>query len=1246
MTAAGTYSVTVTDGNGCESVCSRTVTENAAPACEITGPSTICEGGSTELCTASGLSSYLWSTGASGECITVTAAGTYSVTVTDGNGCSSSCEYEVMEEENTQLVITCPADIAIACGESTAPGNTGIATATDNCGGTPVVLFTDLMVQGGDCPQTSSLIRTWVAGQGGQNSATCVQTISIEDTTAPTIQCPADISVTCGEGVPAADIGLIIAADLCDQNVVVTDRGDNFVNQLCENSYTLVRTYRATDACGNFQECNQNVIVTDGVPPTISPNNPALSDGDIIEVPCFGQDPDWSLPEYDESSITATDDCGGAVVISFDHNLENEGTCAEDGYISLFRLTWTATDACGNSSDFVLFLSLIDTIAPVVLGVPGDITVNCDEIPAVTGEIYATDECLCACVVLFEESVLSTGCLDGEVILRTWTATDRCGNTTTESQRITVVDAVGPRWEMAYPEFLGLDDGSIREYSCAEGGIPVVYDYLDEFAVRNTSSCGGDLAVTFERKTIVSDNCEADGYLEQRTYHWKGADDCGNQSELTIVARLTDREAPVFLGTEGRDTICAGDPALDEITATDDCTTPSILFRDTAGTDYCGEETLLRTYVATDECGNTSRFTTVIIADEERTPVISFVTPLLADLSTGDTVRLELSDLDGAYTSFGSADVTVDEVCSGTIAVVFTERLISEGDCLNGDPATVVELRWTATDVCGNTSGISILARLTDQSAPIFPNFAAEVTVGCSDSFPAIQARDNSGEVSITIAESVLPGSCAFEYDVERVITATDPCGNTTIRQQVVRVGGGSGPAIVGVETVVCEDPALPEVTAFDQCAGEFVPVTLRQDTLESNCEGLVIRRTWTATNSCGVTSESSQLVVLYDETPPKVSIPVNSAFRNYYDFYAYPVYLTDKYLIDELDALHEQSVSVSDACDQFIVPELTVTVTRPESCEEAGYTEQRTYTWVATDACGNSTTLSLNFYVIDDVAPVLYGIPDDITVRCAPLPVVPEVYTADTTLAGRTEYSEEVEAGPVEGEFVVTRTWVATDNCGNTAKATQTILWIQDAFLECSLLLPTEAACNSHGVVIRSDFSDGATYDWEVVGEKCFIQSGQNTPEIAIYVGWSTVKIVLTVTDDSGCASTCMAFLDCNGIYSLEDPGTEEEIPLGVGFRNEGEVQSEAAAGNLQNFSLRPNPASERLFLSFYAGSSVEVDIRLVTPFGKVVLRESTTAGAGENTYRMDVTGVPKGSYLAQVRTAREVLTKRVIVY
>src|SRR6185503_12307572 len=134
----GLYSVTVTDMNGCSSVCEETVIVNPLPICTITGNIPICEGESTQLCAPPGSASYLWSTGAITNCITVNAEGLYSVTVTDANGCSSVCEETVIVI--SQPVCTITGDLTMCLGESTQlcvpPGaasylwNTG---ATTNC---------------------------------------------------------------------------------------------------------------------------------------------------------------------------------------------------------------------------------------------------------------------------------------------------------------------------------------------------------------------------------------------------------------------------------------------------------------------------------------------------------------------------------------------------------------------------------------------------------------------------------------------------------------------------------------------------------------------------------------------------------------------------------------------------------------------------------------------------------------------------------------------------------------------------------------------------------------------------------------------------------------------------------------------------------------------------------------------------------------------------------------------------------
>lgn len=88
----GTYSVTVTNINGCSSSASQTV--SLMEPTSISGDSQICSGESTTL-SATGTGSYQWSNGANTPFITVNTPGTYSVTVSLPNGCSSSAAIEV-----------------------------------------------------------------------------------------------------------------------------------------------------------------------------------------------------------------------------------------------------------------------------------------------------------------------------------------------------------------------------------------------------------------------------------------------------------------------------------------------------------------------------------------------------------------------------------------------------------------------------------------------------------------------------------------------------------------------------------------------------------------------------------------------------------------------------------------------------------------------------------------------------------------------------------------------------------------------------------------------------------------------------------------------------------------------------------------------------------------------------------------------------------------------------------------------
>ncbi|MCD6366759.1 MAG: gliding motility-associated C-terminal domain-containing protein [Bacteroidales bacterium] len=117
VTAAGTFSVTVTDASGCSGDTQIVVTENPLPTPTITGSLTFCTGSSTVLDAGSGYSTYSWNTGGTGQTIVVTSAGTYSVTVTDAVGCTGSDQ--VIVSESATITPTITGVLSICTGNST-----------------------------------------------------------------------------------------------------------------------------------------------------------------------------------------------------------------------------------------------------------------------------------------------------------------------------------------------------------------------------------------------------------------------------------------------------------------------------------------------------------------------------------------------------------------------------------------------------------------------------------------------------------------------------------------------------------------------------------------------------------------------------------------------------------------------------------------------------------------------------------------------------------------------------------------------------------------------------------------------------------------------------------------------------------------------------------------------------------------------------------------------------------------------
>lgn len=116
VTQAGTYTVTISNEEGCSSVISKNVTTLPRPNATITGNTELCAGNSTTLIANGGIS-YLWNDSTSTSFKNISETGTYSVLVTDNNGCSAVASTTVIVNEAPDITIT--GDDNICIGEST-----------------------------------------------------------------------------------------------------------------------------------------------------------------------------------------------------------------------------------------------------------------------------------------------------------------------------------------------------------------------------------------------------------------------------------------------------------------------------------------------------------------------------------------------------------------------------------------------------------------------------------------------------------------------------------------------------------------------------------------------------------------------------------------------------------------------------------------------------------------------------------------------------------------------------------------------------------------------------------------------------------------------------------------------------------------------------------------------------------------------------------------------------------------------
>jgi hypothetical protein len=189
---AGSYSLVVTNNQGCSATSvATTVSVNALPTASITpsGSTTICQGGAVTL-TAPAAAAYVWSTGATTQSISVSAAGSYTVTV-NANGCTAT-------SSATAVTVN-----ALPTASITASG------ATTICQGSSVVL-------------TASPATTYAWSNGATTASITVNTAGNYTVAVSTNGCSATSAVTSVNvtALPTASISTIGSTTICQGSSV------------------------------------------------------------------------------------------------------------------------------------------------------------------------------------------------------------------------------------------------------------------------------------------------------------------------------------------------------------------------------------------------------------------------------------------------------------------------------------------------------------------------------------------------------------------------------------------------------------------------------------------------------------------------------------------------------------------------------------------------------------------------------------------------------------------------------------------------------------------------------------------------------------------------------------------------------------------------------------------------------------------------------------------------------------------
>ncbi len=258
---AGNYVVTVTDANGCSTTASVTITQPTAITLTAVQTNVTCNAGcnGTAGVTASGGTpgyTYVWApAGGNAPTASGLCAGTYTVTVTDANGCVATQIYSITQPT---AISAATSFVSATCG-----ANNGSATVTPS-GGTPG--YTYQWSSGGTNPTEPNLFAgTYTCTITDANLCTFTITVTVPNAGSPTATITAFTNVTCF-GACDGTATVTAGSGVPPYTYAWTPSGGNGANAtgLCPGSYTVT----VTDA--NGCTATDTVIITEPPQLTVS----------------------------------------------------------------------------------------------------------------------------------------------------------------------------------------------------------------------------------------------------------------------------------------------------------------------------------------------------------------------------------------------------------------------------------------------------------------------------------------------------------------------------------------------------------------------------------------------------------------------------------------------------------------------------------------------------------------------------------------------------------------------------------------------------------------------------------------------------------------------------------------------------------------------------------------------------------------------------------------------------------------